>query len=87
MIGAVRTTLDIDIDILRAVKELAEQRGATAGRVLSELARQALQPAAGESVVRNGVPVFPPRPGERIVTPEDVERLLDEVRIGEPVPE
>ena len=36
-----RTTLDIDDDILVAAKELAAARQTTAGRVLSELARQA----------------------------------------------
>ena len=37
-----RTTLDIDDDILAAVKELAKSDGTTAGKVLSELARTAL---------------------------------------------
>jgi hypothetical protein len=42
----VRTTLDIDDDVLQAVKELAEVRGLTAGQTLSALVRQALKPAA-----------------------------------------
>lgn len=37
-----RTTLDIDDDILAAVKELARRRGCSAGRVVSNLSRQAL---------------------------------------------
>jgi hypothetical protein len=37
-----RTTLDIDDDILEAAKELAEAENKTAGQVLSELARKAL---------------------------------------------
>lgn len=37
-----RTTLDIDDDILSAAKELAQRQGSTAGRVLSRLAREAL---------------------------------------------
>ena len=37
-----RTTLDIDDDILSASKELAKAAGKTAGQVLSELARKAL---------------------------------------------
>ena len=36
-----RTTLDIDEDVLETAKELAAKRGTTAGRVLSELARSA----------------------------------------------
>ena len=43
-----RTTLDIDDDILSAAKELARAEGKTAGQVISDLARKGLtQPAAG----------------------------------------
>jgi len=42
MIRAMRTTLDIDEDILAAAKELARQKGITAGKVLSNLARKGL---------------------------------------------
>ena len=34
-----RTTLDIDTDVLQTVKELAKTKGKTTGKVLSELAR------------------------------------------------
>ncbi len=37
-----RTTLDIDDDVLQAAKELARQEHKTAGRILSELARRGL---------------------------------------------
>ncbi len=37
-----RTTLDIEDDVLAAVKELARRQQLTAGEVLSSLARQAL---------------------------------------------
>jgi hypothetical protein len=57
----VRTTLDIDEDILQAVKEIASNRRTTAGSVLSELARKALEPAE-PPVTRNGVPLLPRRP-------------------------
>lgn len=39
---AVRTTLDIDDDVLEAAKVLGRRTGRTAGVVLSELARRAL---------------------------------------------
>jgi hypothetical protein len=39
-----RTTLDIDENMLRAAKELAAERKSTTGKVLSELARKALEP-------------------------------------------
>jgi hypothetical protein len=53
----VRTTLDVDEDVLLVAKQLARQRGSTTGRVLSALARQALQPARS-AAVRNGVRLF-----------------------------
>ena len=71
-----RTTLDIDDDVLQAVKEIGAMRRKTAGEVLSELARKALKPKRTYTV-RNGVPVLPHVPG-RIVTVEMVERMLDE---------
>ncbi len=57
-----RTTLDIDDDVLEAAKEIASARRLTAGQVLSELARRGLEPARVESRVRNGVPLLPQRP-------------------------
>jgi hypothetical protein len=72
-----RTTLDIDEDILQAAKALAVAQKRTAGKVLSDLARRALRPA-GTREVRNGVPLLPARPGARVVTPDVIERLLDE---------
>ncbi len=41
-----RTTLDIDDDILQAAKELARAEKKTAGQVLSELARRGLTQSA-----------------------------------------
>ena len=71
-----RTTLDLDQDVLEAIKELAETRGQTAGKVASDLVRKAL--AAKRTLrVRNGVPLFPSRPG-RVVTNAQVQRILNE---------
>lgn len=78
MITNVRTTLDIDEDVLESAKELAAKRGTTAGRVLSELARSALAPRDRSRRKRNGVPLLPQQPGARLVTPEIVNRLRDE---------
>jgi hypothetical protein len=74
----VRTTLDIDEDVLESAKELAARRGTTAGRVLSELARSALAPRDRSPRKRNGVPILPEQRGARLVTPEIVNRLRDE---------
>jgi len=78
MISAMRTTLDLDEDILQAAKELAASRRTTAGRVLSELARKALAPTR-PARVRNGVPVLPRRPaGAPRPTMKLVNALRDE---------
>ena len=71
-----RTTLDIDDDVLQAAKELAQARSKTAGQILSDLARIGLAPKQTVKV-RNGVPLLPHRFG-RIVTMQMVEDLLDE---------
>ncbi len=75
---AMRTTMDLDIDLLQAAKELAEVRGTTMGRVVSDLLRKALEPARSTRV-RNGVPVLPPRPaGAPRPTMKQVNALRDE---------
>jgi len=72
-----RTTLDLDDDVLQAVKELAELRGSTAGKVLSDLARKALEPSTAPRV-RNGVPLLPSRPGAPRLTMKRVNELRDD---------
>ena len=73
-----RTTLEIDDDVLQAAKEIAANRSTTAGRVLSELARKALEPGKPPRV-RNGVPLIPRRPkGSVRPTMALVNRLRDE---------
>ena len=75
----VRTTVDIDDDMLQAAKEIAERRGSTAGKVISELMRHALTPAASSARVRNGVPLLPRRPpGAPAVTMKIVNDLREE---------
>jgi hypothetical protein len=72
-----RTTLHIDDDVLQAAKELGVARRKTAGQILSDLARQALEPKTTYTT-RNGVPVIPHRPGAPLITNADVKRWLDE---------
>ena len=71
-----RTTLDIDDDVLQAAKELGALHGKTAGQVVSELARRALAPPATHRL-RNGVPVLPRRPAGRL---RPTMRLVNELR-------
>jgi hypothetical protein len=74
----VRTTLDIDDDVLEAAKDLAANRQTSAGKVLSELARRALD-SGRRHETRNGVPLLRRRPaGGRKPTLELVNRLRDE---------
>lgn len=78
-----RTTLDIDDDLLAAAKELARKEGATAGQVVSRLLRNSLTGIA--SVPRSararrqgvvGFEPFPAKPGV-VTTNEAVNALRD----------
>ena len=81
-----RTTIDIDDDLLLAAKEIARREGSSAGEVVSRLLRQSLTGAgtntdagaigmAGLAVA--GFLPFPARPGV-VVTNDLVNRLRDE---------
>jgi hypothetical protein len=81
-----RTTLDIDDDLLAAAKDFAAARKLSIGKVLSDWARRTLlkldsfegddedDQQAAEVVA--GVHLLPRRPG--VVTPELVRRLEDQ---------
>jgi hypothetical protein len=73
-----RTTLDIDDDVLSAAKEIAGSQKTTAGKVISDLARRALTKSAARTgpEYRNGLRLMPPTEG--VVTPEMIDRLLEE---------
>jgi hypothetical protein len=73
-----RTTLDLEEDVLLAAKEIAKQRGNTIGQVLSDLARQALTRRTPVST-KHTLPLFPVQPGAGVVTLELVNRLRDEM--------
>lgn len=78
-----RTTLDLDDDILQAAREIAARERSTIGKVVSRLARAGLHPATSPAalpVARPGVPVFPARPGE-VVTIDHVRKLMQEEAI------
>lgn len=71
-----RTTLDIDDDVLRAARELARDEGRSIGGVVSDLARRGLTPARVER--EHGRPVIRSPAGAPPITPEMVRRALDE---------
>ena len=75
----VRTTLDLDEDVLLAAKEIAAARKTTTGKVASELMRTALTPGPSAARSRNGVPLFPKRRGRPSpLTMAVVNRLRDD---------
>jgi len=79
-----RTTIDIDDDLLAAAKELARREGRTAGVVVSRLLRRSLTgqdaPAAGSAATTTrrvaGFVPFPARPGA-VTTNAQVDALRD----------
>ena len=71
-----RTTLDIDDDVLLAARQLADETGTSLGHVLSALARASLtRSSVGEH--RNGVRLLPVEPRARGSTLDDVNALRD----------
>jgi hypothetical protein len=72
-----RTTVDLEEDVLLAAKEIARQRGSTLGRVLSDLARQAMTRRAPVST-KHGLPLFPVQPDAGVGTLDLINRLRDE---------
>lgn len=71
-----RTTLDLDLDVLQAAKEFAAARGMTAGQAVSELLRKALA-SPRSAKTRNGVPLLAGS-SSTVLTMAEVNRLRDE---------
>ena len=74
-----RTTVDLDDDVAVAVKERARREGRSAGKVLSELARQALLSTA--SAAPPGEPFHGFRPFPRrgiVVSSELINKIREE---------
>jgi hypothetical protein len=72
----VRTTLDIDEDVVAAARELATAERRSLGSVISELARRGLTPAKVDA--DDGLPVIRVPAGTPPITPAMVRRALDE---------
>lgn len=72
-----RTTLDIDGDVLQAARELARAKRISLGKALSDLARQALTSRISDSdEAFYGFAPLKPRGG--VVTNELIDRLREE---------
>lgn len=72
-----RTTLNLDDDILRAARSLADERGESLGTVISDLARRGLAPRLEASYDRS-FPVFTVREDAAPITPEMVEEANED---------
>lgn len=74
-----RTTLDIDDDVLAAAKDLARRQNRTAGEVISELARTGLTGGPRDRVREpEGAYGFQPFPANgKVVTNEVIDDLRD----------
>lgn len=73
-----RTTLNLDDDMLNAARSLARERGQSLGAVVSDLLRRALR-AEREVTYHLDVPVFTVREDAPPITPEMVEAALEDV--------
>ena len=77
-----RTTLNIDTELLVAAKELAERERKTAGQVVSELLRQALRARAALRQTSSGRGIhgfLPVASRGGVVTNKHVNQLRDEL--------
>ena len=99
--AVMRTTLDIDDDILAAAKDLAKAEGRTMGQVISDLARRGLTapsriagpghigaPGLAEpaaAFLMDDWPTFPDRDGPP-VTSAMIERIEDELDLEDATP-
>jgi hypothetical protein len=75
-----RTTLDIEDDVLAAARELARRQGTTAGQMVSRLLRAALSGApspAGAATTVAGFRPFPAQAG-MVVSNDQIDQLRDE---------
>ena len=76
---SMRTTLNIDDDVLDTVKAMASRDRKPVGEVVSAMLRRAVEPPVQTaSRTRNGIPLFPVAPNARPVTPEIVRELLED---------
>lgn len=72
-----RTTLDIDDDLINALRPVAAAQGRSLGRVISDLARSAMDPRPS-TAKRSGFPVFEVPRGTTLFGADEVAKALDE---------
>jgi hypothetical protein len=72
-----RTTIDLDPEILSAARQIAADRSISIGKAISELARKGLETRV-KNTSRQGFPVFHVPRGARPLTLEDVRSDEDD---------
>ena len=72
-----RTTLNLEDDVLRALRSLARERDESMGSVASALIREALRPSLDVAYSAD-LPVFRVRDDAPPITPEMVGEALEE---------
>lgn len=73
-----RTTLDLDNDLLEAARAIARVERRSLGRVVSDLVRRGLVPATPRVGDEEGFPVFRVGAGAAPITDEMVQAALEE---------
>jgi hypothetical protein len=72
-----RTTLNLDDDLLRVLRSIAQGEDRTVSEVASDLIRRALRPEVPDIDV-NGFPVFEVSEQAELLTPDQVREALEE---------
>jgi hypothetical protein len=75
--SVMRTTIDLDPEILSAARQIAADRSISIGKAISELARRGLETRV-KSTTRQGFPVFQVPRGARPLTLENVRSDEDD---------
>lgn len=74
-----RTTLEIDDDVMQTAREIAHLKRQGVGRAISDLARRGLVPEVSPLVeLQDGIPVWVHGPGAIAVTTEMVRNLAED---------
>jgi hypothetical protein len=77
-----RTTVDLDDELLRTAKAISEANHQTLSRVISDLAWKGLRPDLPAYRKRNGFPVLRASPSAQPVTAEHVNEMAAESEEG-----
>ncbi len=73
-----RTTLTLDDDIYEAALAHARATGKRLGRVVSEMARRALEPTRGDRKKAGRFATFDVPPGTRMITASRIQKALED---------